>query len=162
MPMDLGLSSAEAFGLERHAHEDDGNFLRQDDYSTRFESRADAFPTSRSTNGEAGPGKFDQAGFAALHSFADSAPATLAELEAEIAERPEYYGVDAQRLAGPLRPIDPAAPDYHQQVRERMAAAARLDASPGHDALSRLLRENFARLTEQMVAQLGPSRRPLT
>lgn len=88
---------------------------------------------------------------------------TLAEIEAQIAQEPDYYDMGARKLPDALRPLDPSAPDYLERVRDRLTAAANLDPiSPGQDALRRLLRENFARLTEQMVAQITPSRSALT
>ena len=83
---------------------------------------------------------------------------SLAELQAEVARAPEYYGFGARKLPTALRPIDPRAPDYIEQVRERLTAAAALEPPPaGQEALFRLLRENFARLTEHMVAEIRPA-----
>lgn len=82
---------------------------------------------------------------------------TLAELQAQVAQAPEYYSLGIRKLPAALRPLDPHAPDYIEQVRERLTAAATLEPPPpGQEALLRLLRENFARLTEQMVAEITP------
>lgn len=88
---------------------------------------------------------------------------SLAELQAQTTRDPEYYDMGIRRLPDALRPLDPAAPDYLDRVRERLTAAANLEPiAPGQEALRRLLRENFARLTEQMVAQITPPRTALT
>lgn len=82
---------------------------------------------------------------------------SLAELQAQISQAPEYYSLGVRRLPAALRPIDPRAPDYVDQVRDRLTAAAALEPPPpGQEALLRLLRENFARLTEQMIAGINP------
>ena len=78
-------------------------------------------------------------------------PMSLADLRAEVTggEVLPSYGL-APRLP------DPAAPDYLDQVRRRLIGIGEAGAAPqAQDALDRVLREERARMTERMVAQLA-------
>ena len=78
-------------------------------------------------------------------------PMSLADLRAEVTggEVLPSYGL-APRLP------DPAAPDSLDQVRRRLIGIGEAGAAPqAQDALDRVLREERARMTERMVAQLA-------
>lgn len=114
------------------------------------------------STGELAPGADMNAIFEIADSDGDGV-LTLAEIEAQIVQEPDHYDSGVRRLPDALRPLDPSAPDYLDRVRDRLTAAASFEpVAPGQEALRRLLRENFARLTEQMVAQISPPRAALT
>ena len=81
-------------------------------------------------------------------------PMSRAELRAEVmgGEVLPAYGLETR--ASPLP--DPAAPDYLDQVRRRLIGIGEAGPAPlAQDALDRVLREERARMTERMVAQLA-------
>ena len=81
---------------------------------------------------------------------------TLAELRAEVmgGEVLPCYGLarHAPRLP------DPSAPDYLDEVRRRLIGIGEAGPAP-MGALDGVLREERARMTERMVAQLAPAAR---
>lgn len=82
----------------------------------------------------------------------DDDPEEPAELRAEV------IGGDilpSYALASPTpRLLDPSAPDYLDQVRRRLIGIGEA-WPPARDALDGVLREERARITERMVAQLS-------
>ncbi|CAN7596915.1 hypothetical protein LJR164_004358 [Phenylobacterium sp. LjRoot164] len=83
---------------------------------------------------------------------------SLAELRAEVigGEVLPAYGLEARASRLP----DPAAPDYLDQVRRRLLGIGEAGPTPpAQDALDRVLREERARMTERMVAQLASAAR---
>ena len=116
----------------------------------------------RDADASGGLSRSELAGGAKLDSIFDlvdrdaDGEITLAELQAEVSQNGAYYS-NGVRFVGPaLKPLDPAAPDYLQQVRERLSSIGEFQPTPpGQEALFKLLRENFARLTEQMVAEVA-------
>ncbi|MBS0490194.1 hypothetical protein [Phenylobacterium sp.] len=92
-----------------------------------------------------------EGGLASWLVTGESEPMSLADLRAEVTggEVLPSYGL-APRLP------DPAAPDYLDQVRRRLIGIGEAGAAPqAQDALDRVLREERARMTERMVAQLA-------
>jgi len=83
---------------------------------------------------------------------------TQAEFRAEIAARPEYYSHGVTKVT--RRPLEPLMSRETSAIRttpqEELSAAVRFESPPaGQTALFQLFRENLARLTDQMLEDVG-------